>query len=705
MNTKEKLVEFMKEKAYKPMSKEELTRIFSINKEEERDFHGILEAMEKEGLVIKTKQNRYGIPEKMNLVVGKLQGNARGFGFVIPVNEGTADIFIPAAELNGALHGDKVVARITHKGKSSKSHEGEIIRILERVNQTIVGTFENSKSFGFVVADDTRISMDIFVPKSEKNGARTDQKVVVEITKWPEKRRNPEGRVIEILGYKDDVGTDIRAIIKQFKLPEEFPQNVLNQAENIPEEIPKSEIINRVDLRGEKIFTIDGADAKDLDDAISIEKLENGNFKLGVHIADVTHYVEENTPLDKEAIKRGTSVYLVDRVIPMLPRKLSNGVCSLHPHVPRLTLSCFMEIDKKGKVVNHEIVESIIESKERLVYTDISNLLENDDPEQKERYKEIYQELKLAEELCHILNNKREERGTIDFDFPEAKIILDDNGKPVEIKRYERRIANRIIEEFMLVCNETVAEYMYWAEMPFVYRIHEDPDEDKINEFNKFIHNFGYHIKGSQDIHPKELQHLLRKVEGKKEETVINTLMLRSLKKARYSSECDSHFGLAAKYYCHFTSPIRRYPDLQIHRIIKYFLNDQMTSKRIKKLKGIVPKIADQSSARERLADEAERETDDLKKAEYMIERVNEEYEGIISGITHFGMFVELDNTIEGLVRISSLVDDYYTYDEENYCYRGERTRKIYRMGDVVRIRVLRADIAKREIDFELVED
>lgn len=705
MNTKEKLVEFMKEKAYKPMSKEELTRIFSINKEEERDFHGILEVMEKEGLVIKTKQNRYGIPEKMNLVVGKLQGNARGFGFVIPVNEGTADIFVPAAELNGALHGDKVVARITHKGKSSKSHEGEIIRILERVNQTIVGTFENSKSFGFVVADDTRISMDIFVPKSEKNGARTDQKVVVEITKWPEKRRNPEGRVIEILGYKDDVGTDIRAIIKQFKLPEEFPQNVLNQAENIPEEIPKSEIINRVDLRGEKIFTIDGADAKDLDDAISIEKLENGNFKLGVHIADVTHYVEENTPLDKEAIKRGTSVYLVDRVIPMLPKKLSNGVCSLHPHVPRLTLSCFMEIDKKGKVVNHEIVESIIESKERLVYTDISNLLENDDPEQKERYKEIYQELKLAEELCHILNNKREERGTIDFDFPEAKIILDDNGKPVEIKKYERRIANRIIEEFMLVCNETVAEYMYWAEMPFVYRIHEDPDEDKINEFNKFIHNFGYHIKGSQDIHPKELQHLLRKVEGKKEETVINTLMLRSLKKARYSSECDSHFGLAAKYYCHFTSPIRRYPDLQIHRIIKYFLNDQMTSKRIKKLKGIVPKIADQSSARERLADEAERETDDLKKAEYMLERVNQEYEGIISGITHFGMFVELDNTIEGLVRISSLVDDYYTYDEENYCYRGERTRKIYRMGDVVRIRVLRADIAKREIDFELVED
>ncbi|MTI46951.1 ribonuclease R [Sporosalibacterium faouarense] len=705
MSTKEKLVEFMKEQAYKPMSKGELTKIFSLNKDEEKEFHKLLDDMEKEGLIIKTGKKRYGIPEKMNLVVGRLQGNERGFGFVIPDNKDIKDIFIPAADLNGALHGDKVVAKITSQGRESKKQEGEIIRILERVNQTIVGTYENSKNFGFVVADDTRISMDIFVPKSEKNGAKTDQKVVVEITKWPVKRRNPEGKIIEILGYKNDVGTDIKSIIKQFKLPEEFPQNVVNQAEEIPEEIPESEINRRLDLRDKTIFTIDGADAKDLDDAISIEKLENGNFKLGVHIADVTHYVREHTPLDKEALNRGTSVYLVDRVIPMLPKKLSNGVCSLHPNVPRLTLSCFMEIDLDGKVVDHKIAETIIESKERLVYTDISDLLENNDSEQLERYKHIHEELQLSEELCHILNKKREDRGTIDFDFPEAKIMLDEDGKPTEIKKYERRIANRIIEEFMLVCNETVAEYMYWTEMPFLYRIHEDPSEERIEEFNKFIHNFGYHIKGTQEIHPKELQCLLKKIEGKKEEVVINTLMLRSLRKAKYSAECLGHFGLAAKYYTHFTSPIRRYPDLQIHRIIKYFINNEMTKNKISKLEKIVPHVAEQSSARERLADEAERETDDLKKAEYMAERIGKEYEGIISGITHFGMFIELDNTIEGLVRISSLVDDYYIYDEENYCFRGERTKNTYRIGDVVRIKVIRADTAKREIDFELVSD
>ncbi len=705
MNAKEKLVEFMKEKAYKPMLKEELSAIFSISKKEQSDFYKVIDEMEKEGLVIKTNQSRYGIPEKMNLVVGRLQGHENGFGFVIPENKDLKDIFIPAAFLDGALHGDKVVAKVTSNRGNNKSDEGEIIRILERVNDRIVGTFEESKSFGFVIPDDSRINMDIFVPKAHKNGAKTDQKVVVEITKWPEKRRNPEGKVIEVLGYKDDVGTDILAIIKQFRLPEEFPTNVVNEVKNIPETISQGEISRRVDLRDKTVFTIDGADAKDLDDAISIEKLENGNYKLGVHIADVTHYVEENTPLDKEALKRGTSVYLVDRVIPMLPKKLSNGVCSLHPNVPRLTLSCFMEIDNKGTVVSHKIVESIIESKERLIYTDISDILENDDAELKDRYKDIYHELKISEELCKILTAKREARGSIDFDFPEAKIILDENGKPIEVKKYERRIANRMIEEFMLVCNETVAEYMYWAEMPFVYRVHEEPNEDKINEFNKFIHNFGYHIKGVQKIHPKELQALIKKVEGTKEETVINTLMLRSLQKAKYTPECLGHFGLAVKYYCHFTSPIRRYPDLQIHRIIKHFVNDEMTPSKIKKLSVTVFRASEQSSIRERLADEAERETDDLKKAEYMSERINEEYEGVISGITHFGMFVELDNTIEGLVRISSLIDDYYRYDQENYCFIGERTKKTYRIGDVVKIRVIKANIAKKEIDFELIEE
>ncbi|KGG79553.1 ribonuclease R [Caloranaerobacter azorensis H53214] len=704
MGTKEKIVQFMKEEAYKPMLKEELVKVFGISNKEIKDFYKLLDVMEKEGIIVKTRSDRYGVPERMNLIVGTLQGHPRGYGFVVPDNKDVKDIFIPSQDLNGALHGDRVIARVISRGFGGKSEEGEIIRILERANKTIVGTFEKSKYFGFVVPDDNRISMDVFIPKAEINGAKTNQKVVVEITKWPEKRRNPEGRIIEILGYKGDVGTDILAIIKKYGLTEEFPEKVLKEADNIPEEIPEEEINRRLDLRDKNIFTIDGIDAKDLDDAVSIERLKNGNFKLGVHIADVSYYVKEKSHLDKEALKRGTSVYLVDRVIPMLPKKLSNGVCSLNPGVPRLTLSVFMEIDKQGRVVDHEIVESIIQSKERLVYTDISNLLENDDEELKKRYSHILEDLKAMEELCNILRKKRENRGSIDFDFDEAKIILDENGKPIDIKKAERRIANRIIEEFMLVCNETVAEYMYWSQIPFVYRIHEDPDEEKINEFNKFIHNFGYHLKGIQQIHPKELQNLLKKVEGTKEETVINTLMLRSLKKARYSAEPDSHFGLAARYYCHFTSPIRRYPDLQIHRIIKAFINGELKGSKIEKLKKKLPHVAEQSSIRERIADEAERETEDLKKVEYMSERLGEIYEGIISGVMPFGIFVELDNTIEGLVHISTLVDDYYIYDEFNHSFIGERTKKTYKIGDVVKVKVMKADIDKREIDFIFVE-
>ncbi|TAH63231.1 MAG: ribonuclease R, partial [Gottschalkiaceae bacterium] len=557
MNTKSKVVEFMEKQAYKPMLREELARAFEIDSVDYRDFYKLLDEMEKEGLIIKTHKDRYGIPEKMNLVVGKLQCNQRGFGFVIPDNKELKDVFISSDDMNGALHGDKVVARLISKNGEGRSQEGEIIRILERVNKTVVGTFENSKNFGFVIPSDTRINMDIFIPKSDINNAKTNQIVIVEITKWPEKRRNPEGRIVEILGHKNDTGTDILAIIKKYGLPENFPEEVIAEAERIPEEIHEAEIKRRLDLRDKTIITIDGADAKDLDDAISIEKLNNGNYKLGVHIADVTYYVRENSPLDKEALKRGTSVYLVDRVIPMLPKKLSNGVCSLHPGEPRLTLSVFMEINKSGKVVDHQIVETVIESKERLVYDNISDLLEHNDQEQLGRYAHILDDLKLMKELCHILTKKREERGSIDFDFPEAKIILDKKGHPIEVKKFDRRIANRMIEEFMLISNETVAEYMYWADIPFLYRIHEDPDMEKINEFNKFIHNFGYHLKGTQEIHPKELQELIKKIENTREENIINTLMLRSLRKAKYSSEPEGHFGLAAKYYSHFTAPIR----------------------------------------------------------------------------------------------------------------------------------------------------
>lgn len=703
MGIRENIINFMKDEAYKPMLKEELAIKFGLKGKEIKTFYKILEDMEREGIIFKIKNDRYGLIDKMNLVVGKLEGNEKGFGFLIPEDKEREDIFIPAEEMNGALHGDKVVVRIINRREIGKKEEGEIIKILERANKTIVGTFESSKNFGFVIPDDSRIAYDVFIPKADINGAKTNQKVVVEITSWPDKRRNPEGRISEIIGFIGEKGTDILSIIKQFKLPEEFPQKVQAQASMIEQSVSKEEVERRIDLRDLNAFTIDGADAKDLDDAVSIEKLDNGNYRLGVHIADVTHYVRERTALDKEAYKRGNSVYLIDRVIPMLPKELSNGICSLNPNVDRLTLSIFMEIDKNGSIIDHEIVEGVISSKARLVYDDVSNLLENDDKDAFEKLKDVAEDLKMMEELCQILYHKREKRGSIDFDFPEAKIILDDNGIPVEIDKEDRRIANRMIEEFMLACNETIAERMYWTEMPFLYRIHEEPDMEKINEFNKFIHNFGYIIKGTQEVHPKDLQSLTKEVKGKKEETLINTLLLRSLKKARYSSEKDIHFGLAAKYYCHFTAPIRRYPDLQIHRIIKSYINGRLNPKEQDRLERLLPEVADHTSMTERTAEEAEREVEDLKIAEYMSKRIGNEYEGMISSLTHFGMFVQLDNTVEGLVHFNNMIDDYYKFDEEKYYIIGEHTKKIYRLGDIVKIKVVGADLAKRTVDFILV--
>ncbi len=704
LSIRDKILEFMRETAYSPMLDMELANVFEIGSEGIEEFYSILEHMEQRGEIIKTKKNRYAAPERMNLMVGKLQQHAKGFGFLLSELPEYSDVFIPANDLNGAMHGDRIVARVAKRSNDGKKCEGEVIRIIERVNKEIVGTFESSKNFGFVVADDRRLNMDIYIPKSEFNGAMDGFKVVCEITRWPEARRNPEGKVIEVIGHKDDVGTDIVSIIRKYKLPEEFPKKVEDEAEAIPETIPEEEIARRRDLRNEEIVTIDGADAKDLDDAVSVKKLPNGNYLLGVHIADVTYYVKEGKPLDKEALKRATSVYLVDRVIPMLPRKLSNGMCSLNPRVDRLTLSANMEIDPKGQVVQHEIYESVINTCERMTYTDVSDILEKQDEELLKRYDYLVDHFKRMEELCRILRKRRDDRGNIDFDFDEAKIVLDESGKPIDIKRYERRIANRIIEEFMLVCNETVAEHYYLKNIPFVYRIHEEPNMEKIEAFNKFIHNFGYHLKGVHtEVHPKALQDLLKKVEGQKEERIINTLMLRSLKQAKYSPVCSGHFGLAAQYYSHFTSPIRRYPDLQIHRIIRESLAGKIDQKRIEQLKSIVAIAAEKSSERERTAEEAERDTDDLKKTEYMSYHINEEFDGIISSVTSFGMFIELENTIEGLVRISSLVDDYYIYDQEQHLFRGERTKKTFRIGDAVRVRVTKTDITQREIDFVLV--
>jgi len=697
---KERILAFMKEDAYKPLLFEELVSVLDVPKDDILLFKNVLEELEEEGKIFKTNKNRYGIPERMNLIVGRLQGSERGYGFLIPDDEDIKDIFISADSMNGAMHNDRVIARINKKVIGDRRAEGEIIKILKRANTTVVGTFESSRYFGFVVPDDRKISGDIFIPKDEFNNAKPGDKVVAEIIKWPAPRRNAEGRIIEVLGNREDVGTDVLSIIKAYNLSEEFPEDVIKQAESIPEAVTEDMIKNRRDLRSVRMVTIDGEDAKDLDDAVSIERLPDGKYRLGVHIADVSHYVTEGSPLDKEALKRGTSVYLVDRVIPMLPKKLSNGICSLNPKVDRLAFSVIMDIDSSGKVINHEIFESVINIDERMTYTNVYKILEEDDEELKKRYEYLLDDFYLMKELALILRKKRMSRGSIDFDFEEAKIILDEKGKPVEVKRYEITIANKIIEEFMLVCNETVAEYFYWANVPFVYRIHEDPDSEKIEAFAEFVGNLGYTIKGINKIHPRALQDLLEKIKGRKEERIISTVMLRSLSKARYSHQSIGHFGLAAKFYCHFTSPIRRYPDLIIHRIMKEYLKGNLNEKREEYLNKNLPEIARLCSERERAAEEAERETEDLKKVEFMKEHEGEVFEGIISNVTSFGMFVELPNTIEGLVRMSSMEDDYYLFNDKRYCLVGERSGKIYSIGDTITVRLAKADISTRKIEF-----
>ncbi|MBN1068880.1 ribonuclease R [Clostridium botulinum] len=710
MTIKETLLSFMKEPAYSPMTIEELALVFDIKSHEYGDFKKMLKIMGNEGLISTTEKNKYFIAEnasvieeRVGLITGRLQAHPKGFGFLIPDVEGEGDVFIPGSCMNGAINGDKIQVEITRENSNTKKREGEVYKILERNTTKIVGIYEDNKNFGFVVSEDTRITQDIFISKKDRNGAENGDVVIVEITKWPDRKRSPEGLIKEVLGKKGDKGIDILTIIRKFGLPEEFSKKVLKFAEQIPETIKPEEYKRRVDLRDLRMVTIDGEDAKDLDDAVSIEKLEDGNFKLGVHIADVTHYVRENNILDKEALKRATSVYLIDRVIPMLPKQLSNGICSLNPKVDRLALSCFMVINNKGTVVDHEIMESVIKTSERMTYTDVTKILRDNDEELIKKYDYLRDDFKLMEELCLILRSKRMKRGAIDFDFEESKIILDEMGKPIDIKPYEREIANKIIEEFMLICNETVAEHMFWSKLPFVYRVHETPDEEKLVKFKEFIYNLGYKINWSEDVNPKTLQSILEQVKGKKEETIVSTLLLRSMMQARYAPECVGHFGLAAQYYCHFTSPIRRYPDLQIHRIIKEHLNGEIDDARFKKLVPIVDVASKQSSEKERVAQEAEREVDDLKKAEYMLDKIGEEFDGMISSVTSFGMFVELPNTIEGLVHVTELDDDYYIFDEAHLALIGEKTKNMHKLGDEVKVKCVKVDIDNREIYFKLV--
>ena len=591
---KERLLGLINDPAYTPLKKEELALIFDIHPTEMPMFYNFLEELEEDGYIGKTKKGKIASPKSMGYFVGKFVAHRKGFGFVESDEEYTQDLFIPAADTNGAMHNDRVVAEITN----------------------VVGEFQSNKTFGFVIADEKKFNQDIYIPKKYFSGAKDGDKVVVQITIWPQAGRKPEGKIIEVLGPKGEKEVEILSIIRAHGLPEEFPKKVLEEAQQVAVSIPQEEYDRRLDIRDLNIFTIDGEDAKDLDDAISIERLSNGNYKLGVHIADVTHYVHEKSKLDKEALKRATSVYLVDTVIPMLPKTLSNGVCSLNPHEDKLTLSVFMEIDKKGNVKQYDIKETIINSKARMTYTEVSNILENDDQELKAKYSHVAEDFKVAEELARILMNRRNQRGAIDFDFPEAKIILTPEGKVADIKEYERRISNRIIEEFMLVTNETVAEHYFWLNIPFVYRIHETPASEKMQELSKFVSTFGYSIKGDlEEVHPKALQSIVNAIKGKREEEAISTIMLRSLRQARYSPECSGHFGLAAQYYSHFTSPIRRYPDLQIHRIMKEHLNNKINKKRQEQLVNIVDYASTQSSERERAAVLAERDDKDYYKA------------------------------------------------------------------------------------------
>jgi ribonuclease R len=705
MSARTKLLEHLKDEAYRPLTKEKLMKKFKISKQQKEYFADILKQLEKDGLVYKNKQDKYGLPEKFDLVAGRIDKNPRGFGFLIPDEPGHEDIFINPTNLNGAMHSDKVFVKKVPKSRGKKA-EGEVVKIIERVNHQVVGKFEKVKNYGFVVPDNKRISFDIFIPGSKINNAKNNQKVVAEITEWPKKNRNPEGKITEILGYQDEKGVDIEAIIRQLDLPGDFPSDVISEAKQISEEIPKEEIKRRKDLRDLPMVTIDGEDAKDFDDAVSIQKLDDNKVRLGVHIADVTHYVKEDSFLDKEALNRGTSIYLVDRVIPMLPEKLSNNLCSLRPQEDRLAMTVFMDFNLKPlSLENYQMHESVINSNHRMTYTEVTSILEHDNEELKEIYSDFLEELNIMNELREKIRTKRFNEGSIDFERQEVKVILDNEGRTIDIKEEEHGVSEQLIEEFMIMANKVVAEDMYWREEPFIYRIHEQPDEERLKEFNEFIHNFGYHLKGIEnEVHSSALQDVLKEVNGKPEQRLINTVLLRTMKKAVYSQYNIGHYGLGIEYYCHFTSPIRRYPDLMIHRIIKEVIQKgKLNQKRRDYLEEEIPSIADHSSLQERRAMEAERDSVDLKKIEYMLDKKGEEFEGIISGITGFGFFVELKNTVEGLVHVEDLKDDYYHLREDLHALVGERTNKRYRLGDEVKVKVIKVNPEEREIDFVLV--
>ncbi|MCX7714553.1 MAG: ribonuclease R [Clostridia bacterium] len=711
MDKKEKIISYINSKEYIPLTFDELCIVLDVPKEDNKIFLAILNELENEEQITITKKGRY-IPLKKDAgkVIGTLKCNERGFfAFLIPEEEGIDDVYIYGSKLNAALDSDRVLVQIDNVNSAGGRKEGHVLKVLERRNKSLTGIVEKEKDGIFrIKCDRERIYTKLRVKSEDMLGAKIGDRVLVELTKYTDDG-HVYGIITKVLGDADALSGYIEAIVLEHGINQEFSEEVLRETENISDLINEKEIEGRRDLRNKIIFTIDGENARDFDDAVSIEKQENGNYLLGVHIADVTHYVREGSALDKSAFDRGTSVYLADRVIPMLPKKLSNGICSLNPHVDRLTLSVFMEIDENGGVLRHTLEKSVIRSVERMTYTDVTKLLEGTDERLLKKYQYILSDLKIMEDLAAILRKRRMERGSIDFDFPESEVIVNEVGEPVEIAKVEREVSHKLIEEFMLVANETIAEYAFWSDLPFVYRVHEAPDSEKIKEFNDFVSNFGVRIKGRIDddnpIHPKALQQVLEKIRGMPEELMISTYLLRSLMKAKYSPNSLGHFGLAAKYYTHFTSPIRRYPDLAIHRILKEFIDGKLNDERIEELKAFAAEASFVSTEREAAADYCERDVEDLMKAAYMSQFVGENFSGVVSSVTAFGMFVELENTVEGLIRVDLMMSDYFIYDEEEKQLVGEKTKKVYKVGDRVNVTLIRTDLMSRQIDFMLAED
>ena len=699
-----KVLNLIKDKDYAPMKAKEIAMIMHVPKSEYNELLRILGKLEMEMKIQKNRKNQYRPVEEV-YYDGIYRKNQKGFGFV-KIEDQEDEIYIAKENSKNALNGDRVLIEIIEEKNKVKKAEGKVVKILKHEKDTIVGRFENNKNFGFVVPDDKNFGTDIFISKKNFGKARNNHKVLVKIIKYPEKGKKAEGKVLEVLGNVNEAGVDMLSLIKEHNLPSTFPEPVVEDAKKCGNQINEKDIEKRRDLRHDIIFTIDGEDAKDLDDAVKVTKLENGNYKLDVHIADVSHYVKPNSLLDQEALIRGTSIYMLGRVIPMLPRELSNGICSLNAGEDRFTLSCSMEINEKGEVISSDVYKAVINVTERMTYTNVQKILDNSDQEVVNQYKPYIYEFKLMEELAEILKNKRLEQGYLNLDIPESKIELDIDGRVTNIKKYETTFANEIIEQFMLTANETIAEKFFWLDAPFIYRVHEKPDYEKVQELNKFLFNFGLRIKANKDnIYPKEFAKILEEVQGKEEEKVVSNLVLRTLKVARYEAENKGHFGIASKYYCHFTSPIRRYPDLFIHRIISKYLEDNYDVEEnfVEEYKKQAEERAKQSSERENIATKVERESEDIKKAEYMESRIGEEYEGIISSVTSFGIFVELENTVEGLIRFDDLGDEYFIYDEERKILIGEHTRITYKIGDKINIRVKDASKLLRTVDFEKI--